>query len=95
MLKWVSSSAAAPGNPEEIRLPGARGMAALAAAQASGVRLSPVKIAGTYIAASCHRVCTHTASTMRVELIGHFKPCMTDIYLYIDARVADYIHTHP
>ena len=21
--------------------------------------------------------------TMRVELIGHFKPCMTEIYLYI------------
>ena len=34
-------------------------------------------------------------ATMRAELIGHFKPCMTDIYLYIDARVADYIHTHP
>ena len=32
---------------------------------------------------------------MRVELIGHFKACMTDIYLRIDARVADYIHTHP
>ena len=32
---------------------------------------------------------------MRVELIGHFKPCMTEIYLYIDARMADYIHTHP
>ena len=37
------------------------------------------------------------ACTMRVELIGHFKPCMTEIYLYIDARMADYIrlHTHP
>ena len=23
------------------------------------------------------------ASTMRVELIGHFKPCITDIYLHI------------
>ena len=23
------------------------------------------------------------------------KPCMTDIYLYIDARMAYYIHTHP
>ena len=33
--------------------------------------------------------------TMRVELIGHFKACMTEIYLHIDARVADYIHTHP
>ena len=32
---------------------------------------------------------------MRVELIGHFKPCMTEIYLYIDARMAYYIHTHP
>ena len=34
-------------------------------------------------------------TTMRVELIGHFKPCMTDIYLHIDARMADYIRTHP
>ena len=32
---------------------------------------------------------------MRVELMGHFKPCMTDIYLHIDARMADYIRTHP
>ena len=33
--------------------------------------------------------------TMRAELIGHFQPCMTEIYLHIDARMADYIHTHP
>ena len=26
---------------------------------------------------------TFFAGTMRVELIGHFKPCMTDIYLHI------------
>ena len=32
---------------------------------------------------------------MRAELIGHFEPCMTDIYLHIDARMADYIRTHP
>ena len=39
---------------------------------------------------------THIHSaTMRVELIGHFKPCMTDIYLHINARMADYIRTHP
>ena len=35
------------------------------------------------------------ACPMRVELIGHFKPCMTEIYLHIDARMADYIRTHP
>ena len=28
-------------------------------------------------------------TTMRAELIGHFKPCMTDIYLHIDVRMAD------
>ena len=33
--------------------------------------------------------------TMRVELIGHFQPCMTEIYLHTDARMADYIRTHP
>ena len=33
--------------------------------------------------------------TMRAELIGHFEPCMTEIYLRIDARMADYVHTHP
>ena len=32
---------------------------------------------------------------MRAELIGHFEPCMTEIYLHIDARMADYICTHP
>ena len=26
---------------------------------------------------------TPRGGTMRVELIGHFKPCMTDIYLHI------------
>ena len=34
-------------------------------------------------------------TTMRADIIGHFKPCMTDIYLHIDARMADYIRTHP
>ena len=33
--------------------------------------------------------------TMRAELIGHFKACMTEIYIHIDARMADYIRTHP
>ena len=33
--------------------------------------------------------------TMRAELIGHFKACMTEMYLHIDARMADYIRTHP
>ena len=33
-------------------------------------------------------------STMRAELIGHFEPCMTEIYLHIDARMADYMATH-
>ena len=32
---------------------------------------------------------------MRAELIGHFKACMTEIYLHIDARMADHIRTHP
>ena len=32
---------------------------------------------------------------MRVELIGHFKPCMTEISLHIGARMADYIRTNP
>ena len=27
---------------------------------------------------------------MRAELIGHFKACMPEIYLHIDARMADY-----
>ena len=33
--------------------------------------------------------------TMRAELIGHSKACMTEIYLHIDARMADNIRTHP
>ena len=36
-----------------------------------------------------------SSRTMRVDIIGHFEPCMTEIYLHIDARVADYIRTHP
>ena len=32
---------------------------------------------------------------MRVQLIGHFEPCMTEIYLHIVARMADYMATHP
>ena len=36
-----------------------------------------------------------TLHTMRAELIGHFEACMTEIYLHIDARMADYIRTHP
>ena len=32
---------------------------------------------------------------VRAELIGHFEACMTEIYLRIDARMADYIRTHP
>ena len=32
--------------------------------------------------------------TMRAELIGNFEPCMTEIYLHIYARMADYIRTH-
>eukprot|EP01048_Picozoa_sp_COSAG05_P032931 COSAG05_NODE_12910_length_449_cov_1.320000_2_plen_30_part_01 len=30
---------------------------------------------------------------MRSDIIGHFKPCVTDIYIHIDARMADYIRT--
>ena len=33
---------------------------------------------------------------MRAEFIGRFTPPrMTDIYIHINARVADYIRTHP
>ena len=35
------------------------------------------------------------AVRVRVQLIGHLKPCMTEIYLHIVARMADYIATHP
>ena len=35
------------------------------------------------------------ALRVRVDIIGHLKSCMTDIYLDIDARTADYIQTHP
>ena len=35
------------------------------------------------------------SSTLRVQLIGHFKACMPEIYLHIDARMADYMATHP
>eukprot|EP01048_Picozoa_sp_COSAG05_P018417 COSAG05_NODE_2688_length_2769_cov_4.603371_4_plen_163_part_00 len=33
--------------------------------------------------------------TMRADIVGDFEPCVTDIYLHIDARMADYIRTRP
>ena len=32
---------------------------------------------------------------VRVHIIGHLQPCMTEIYIHIDARMADYMDTHP
>eukprot|EP01048_Picozoa_sp_COSAG05_P019906 COSAG05_NODE_3244_length_2213_cov_40.222751_2_plen_48_part_00 len=32
---------------------------------------------------------------VRVHLIGHLQTCMTEIYLHIVARMADYMDTHP
>ena len=32
---------------------------------------------------------------VRVQLIGHFEACMTEIYLHIGARMADCMDTHP
>ena len=32
---------------------------------------------------------------VRVQLIGLLEPCTTEIYLYIVARMADYMATHP
>ena len=31
---------------------------------------------------------------MRVQLIGHFKPCITDIYLHIVARMHGRLYPH-
>eukprot|EP01048_Picozoa_sp_COSAG05_P017665 COSAG05_NODE_2452_length_3047_cov_1.466418_3_plen_72_part_00 len=47
-----------------------------------------------YVSAAGHKL-FGKRHTMRADIIGHFKPCMTDIYLHIDARMADYIRTHP
>ena len=35
------------------------------------------------------------AVRMRVHIIGHLQTCMTEIYLHIVARMADYMDTHP
>ena len=35
------------------------------------------------------------SGTVRAELIGYLKACMAEIYIHIDARMADYIRTHP
>ena len=37
----------------------------------------------------------HIHLRVRAEIIGHSKACMTEIYLHIDARMADYIRAHP
>ena len=44
---------------------------------------------------ACWQAVPSCRHTMRAELIGHFQSCMTEIYLHIDARMADYIRTHP
>ena len=36
-----------------------------------------------------------TAMLDREVRLTFLKPCMTDIYLHIDARMAHYIRTHP
>ena len=69
------------GAPEDRS--GTAGVALQIRARAGGVRIGRVPVR------------TACPTTMRVELIGHFQPCMTDIYLHIDARMADYIRTHP
>ena len=47
------------------------------------------------IAATTQRITIPLPSTMRAEFIGHFEACMTEIYIHIDARMADYMVTHP
>ena len=32
---------------------------------------------------------------VRVHIIGHLQPCITEIYLHIVARMADYMEAHP
>ena len=46
---------------------------------------------------ACVAVAEPTARYLRVrvQLIGHLQPCMTEIYLHIVARMADYMATHP
>ena len=34
-------------------------------------------------------------SVCRVHVLSYFKACMTEIYLHIDARMAEYIRTRP
>ena len=57
---------------------------------------------GVDVSSTAYTTFTHTLvhtsthiHTMRAELIGHFKACVTEIYLHIDARMAYYIRTHP
>ena len=50
-----------------------------------------VSVSGLHLS----HACSARHNTMRAELIGDFQPCITEIYLHIDARMADYIRPHP
>ena len=39
--------------------------------------------AGTRTGGLCAPLASPSPPTMRADIIGHFKPCMTDIYLHI------------
>ena len=56
---------------------------------------APPQAAGTRRILTPGPLLPRDTPTMRAELIGHLKPCMTDIYIHIVARMADYIRTHP
>ena len=67
-------------------------------AGATDVTISGVALAHTRMDCPNHQPAStnpYLTSTVRAELIGHYQPCMTDIYLHLDARMADYIRTHP
>ena len=49
--------------------------------------------ANGFLSGGARRV--HHSCTMRADIIGHFEACMTEIYLHIVARMADYMATHP
>ena len=61
--------------------------------------LLPTTTSGTILCTSIYLCCllysVYDDCMMRAELVGHFETCMTDIYIHIDARMADYIRTHP
>ena len=92
LLLFTIPSSTWTGQPQACRHSGCRRHLLSLCVMESAAVLPDAEAAEKHRRAHAAFVLPHT---MRVQLIGQFKACMTEIYLHIDARMADYMATHP